>query len=417
LAPEGWHNVSLGAVCEAPLELSTPASGDLRPYVALEHIAQGLPRLLAWSRAEMAGSTKASFKTGDLLFGKLRPNLRKAVRAPFDGICSTDILVLRARPSLISQEFLEHLAHWSEFVRYAMDSASGTRMPRTSWRALRAFEFPLAPLQEQRRIAAILSSIDAATESCRVATERLLEVRRAMLADLLRRGIPGRHKQFSDTSIGNLPASWQVMRYGDLAASQPYAIQSGPFGSALKHSEFAASGVLVIGIDNVLDGRFSMGKEHRITTEKYQSLKRFRARPQDLLITVMATVGRCCVVPLDIGDAIISKHVYRISLNSNLLDSYFAMNCFYGVPSLVDAVRGSTQGLTRPGLNKSLLLPLRLPVPPLAEQREIVDILNNLDRSIDAERKHIDCLCELKAALLPALLTGEIRVPLDVPAS
>ena len=81
--------------------------------------------------------------------------------------------------------------------------------------------------------------------------------------------------------------------------------------------------MLAIGIDNVLDGRFSMGREHRITSAKYERLKKFTARPLDVLITVMATVGRVCVLPENLEKAIITKHCYRISPPDRFVNSHY----------------------------------------------------------------------------------------------
>lgn len=61
--------------------------------------------------------------------------------------------------------------------------------------------------------------------------------------------------------------------------------------------EFRDSGVLTTSIDNVLEGQFALGRENRISIEKYKELEKYAARPLDVLITVMATAGRYCVVP------------------------------------------------------------------------------------------------------------------------
>jgi type I restriction enzyme S subunit len=118
-----------------------------------------------------------------------------------------------------------------------------------------------------------------------------------------------------------LPRGWMWATVEQLASGLPGSIQSGPFGSQLLHSEFVDEGVLAIGIDNVLDGRFSLGKQHRITAEKFEVLRKFEARPRDVLITVMATVGRVCVLPQNFERAIVTKHCYRITPTGEAVDS------------------------------------------------------------------------------------------------
>ena len=126
-------------------------------------------------------------------------------------------------------------------------------------------------------------------------------------------------------------------------------MQSGPFGSNLKHSEFKQSGILVIGIDNVRDGWFSIGNQNRISEKKFRELAKYQARPGDLLITVMASLGRTCVVPRDLETAIITKHVYRISMEEeNLYPEYFNLLLQSQTMSRRRMFE-SAQGQTRPG--------------------------------------------------------------------
>ncbi|HXO40527.1 MAG TPA: restriction endonuclease subunit S [Thermoanaerobaculia bacterium] len=310
-----------------------------------------------------------------------------------------------------SAEFLYYLLRYrgNDLVKLS----AGSTFPEISRHSMRSLEILLPPPAEQTEIVRIISSVDNAIGATQAVIEQARVVKNAMLPELLSRGIPGRHTSFKETQLGAMPAEWQLVSYRDLAANVPGAIQSGPFGSELRHSEFGSEGILVIGIDNVLDGRFSLGANHRISVSRSRELSRFLARPLDLLITVMASVGRCCVVPADLEPAIITKHVYRLSVDQSRADPFFLMHCIYGLARLASALRGSAQGLSRPGLNKSLLLPLCFPLPPLEEQQEIVALMAALDRRIEAEKQVLSRLAELKAALLAALLSGEIRVTLD----
>jgi type I restriction enzyme S subunit len=180
-----------------------------------------------------------------------------------------------------------------------------------------------------------------------------------------------------------LPLSWAESPVASLASAQPRAIQSGPFGSHLKHSEFRQDGYLVIGIDNVLNGEFTTGAQHRISREKFEELQRYQARPLDVLITVMATIGRVCVVPMGIEPAIITKHVYRISVDQERVDPYFLMNVLRGSPRVLEQIHQQTRGQTRPGINGQIVKGLQIPVPGPAEQREIVARVERLMKIAD----------------------------------
>jgi type I restriction enzyme S subunit len=147
----GWKNIRLEEVCELRKEAIHPAEYPDMPYVGLEHIDPGNPRLKKNGIATEVNSTKSRFFVGDILYGKLRPYLDKAALAEFDGLCSTDILVLRPKELTLS-EYLVNIIHKNEFLNYAINSAKGVNHPRTSWSSLSAFQFMLPPLTEQHAI-------------------------------------------------------------------------------------------------------------------------------------------------------------------------------------------------------------------------------------------------------------------------
>jgi type I restriction enzyme, S subunit len=250
---------------------------------------------------------------------------------------------------------------------------------------------PLAPFNEQKRIVAkieeLLARVNATRERLAKVPVILKRFRQAVLAAACsgqltedwRKTHPNvaRTTTAVSVSVDNnglpaLPEGWVWKRIDKLASRLPRSIQSGPFGSNLLHSEFKKEGILVIGIDNVMDGKFSMGKEHRISKTKYKELEKYKARPLDVLITVMATVGRCCVVPEDIETAIITKHVYRITSDNALVKPHYLMYSLLGDPTVQDQIQNQIIGQTRPGINGKILRGISIATPPVLEQEEIL---------------------------------------------
>jgi type I restriction enzyme S subunit len=117
-----------------------------RSYVGLENLASGRPEILGTLPSSESVSVNSVFEVDDILFGKLRPNLRKCVAASFAGYCSTDILVLRARAG-VNPRFAAHVLQSDGVFAAAVRSAVGTKMPRTNWAALEALSV-FAPAQE-----------------------------------------------------------------------------------------------------------------------------------------------------------------------------------------------------------------------------------------------------------------------------
>jgi len=121
------------------------------PCIELEHIEKETGRLLGTISSAGQLSTKNTFRIGDVLFGKLRPNLRKYINCDFSGVCSSEIWVLNAQKQTYSS-FLFYLIQQEKFIRSACIT-SGSKMPRADWSVVSEVPFPLPPLPEQKTIA------------------------------------------------------------------------------------------------------------------------------------------------------------------------------------------------------------------------------------------------------------------------
>ena len=153
-------------------------------FVGLKHIDSGVSTLKCWGEASEVKSVKSRFYPNDVLYGKLRPYLDKAIIAEFAGICSSDILVFTVNSRMIPR-FLVYLLHSHTFRSYAVSTSSGITLPRTSWNALGEFTFALPPLPEQHRIVAklqtLFTQLDAAVDSLKKAQAQLQRYRQSIL--------------------------------------------------------------------------------------------------------------------------------------------------------------------------------------------------------------------------------------------
>lgn len=154
-----WKSKLFGDCAELVRETVKPSEVLGLRYIGLEHISQGQLSLLGFGIADDVVSTKSKFHKGDILFGKLRPYFRKVVIAPFDGVCSTDIWVVRAKPGT-NQEFLFYWMASEEFVETANRASEGTKMPRAQWEFVEQIQQELPEESEQRRIASVLGALD-----------------------------------------------------------------------------------------------------------------------------------------------------------------------------------------------------------------------------------------------------------------
>jgi type I restriction enzyme S subunit len=133
LVPKGWRSGQLGEVARTVRKQLQPSElhAGLH-YVGLEHMPRKSLSLVDWATAEKLESAKAVFREGDVLFGKLRPYFHKVVIAPFDGVCSTDVLVCQAvKPTFMG--FVAMQLFSEALVGYAERLSNGAKMPRVNW--------------------------------------------------------------------------------------------------------------------------------------------------------------------------------------------------------------------------------------------------------------------------------------------
>ena len=209
-----------------------------------------------------------------------------------------------ARLTIINIEVnAEYLARFlqSKF-KEIRGNCTGATIPHVSKPHLLSLEIPLPPLDEQKRIAAILDKADSLRRKRKEAIDLADEFLGAVFLDM-----------FGD-SAGQ---GWELVTVEDLAAPVRGSMRTGPFGSDLKHAEFVEKGISVLGIDNAVKNKFDWGKDRFISHEKYEQLKRYTVKPGDVIITIMGTCGRCAVVPEDIPIAINTKHLCCITLDQS----------------------------------------------------------------------------------------------------
>jgi type I restriction enzyme, S subunit len=138
--PRGWEVKKLGEIAEE-MRRNVPKGrlDEPKRYVGLEHIPRRALALDAWETVTDLGSNKLEFKKHEVLFGKIRPYFHKVSVAPFDGLCSADTIVIRARrPDLYA--LVVACVSSDVFVAHASATSNGAKMPRANWDVLKKYD-------------------------------------------------------------------------------------------------------------------------------------------------------------------------------------------------------------------------------------------------------------------------------------
>jgi type I restriction enzyme S subunit len=185
--PKEWKAVKLKEIVEPRKEIVEPNQVEpFTPYVGLEHVESGEVKLKRFGKAEDVKSTKLKFYKKDILYGKLRPYLDKAVISDINGVCSTDFIVMKTIYNVLP-EYLIWILHSERFIRYSIQSMRGTNHPRTSWESLANFIVHLPPMIEQKAIANILFAVERLIELYDEEKARLERLKKKLM-DLLLTG-------------------------------------------------------------------------------------------------------------------------------------------------------------------------------------------------------------------------------------
>ena len=178
----GWARVAFGDVAVSVNDrIDNPLDAGVERYVGLEHLDSDSLAIRRWASPTAVTATKLLFRRGDIIFGRRRVYQRKLAVADFDGICSAHALVLRAKSGVVLPEFLPFFMQSDSFMKRAEAISVGSLSPTINWRTLATEEFALPPLDEQRRLATLLASVDVCRESLRSALDHLQAVEHAFL--------------------------------------------------------------------------------------------------------------------------------------------------------------------------------------------------------------------------------------------
>lgn len=183
--PKGWELGALSDVAQHPRRGIQPSQIDSdTPYIGLEHMPRRCIALSDWGHAEGVESNKFEFKTGEILFGKLRPYFHKVGVAPIDGVCSTDIVVVIPKAPEWFGFVLGHVSS-DAFVEYTNAGSTGTKMPRTSWGDMARYVVVIPPRdlarEFNRQVQPSVDRIVAGIHECRA----LAALRDSLLPKLL----------------------------------------------------------------------------------------------------------------------------------------------------------------------------------------------------------------------------------------
>lgn len=394
----------------------TTLSSEPRPFVALEHISGGTGHLTTdvdLLNRDIDSHGTVAFEPGDVLFGKLRPYLRKSWRATFPGSCSTELIVMRAQDG-IDARWLGYVAQNDALVSWAIATSDGVKMPRTSWEKLRMLELDIPSAAQQQAVADYLDAETARIDALADRYGRLINLQMEKRTAITIRGVEGRFLSGSRrtsrlTYLETVPDRWDEVRLSLLAK-----LGSGHTPSR-EHPEWwvdAAIPWITTGeVWQLRDDRVEYVSE---TRENVSELGIANSAAElhpagTVFLSRTASAGFSGIMACDMAT---SQDFVTWTCGPRVRPRFLLL--------CLRAMRGDLLGrLAMGSTHKTIYFPdiqsIKVPLPPVEEQDQILDSvwarLRAIDGVVDAIQRQVSLLHERRRAVITAAVTGQLEIP------
>jgi len=389
--PKDWFVGTLDGICKIIMGQSPKGS-------TYNKIGSGLP--LINGAADMGKkfpnpktwTTKPSkiSQIGDIIIG-IRASLGD-VNLSNDQYClGRGVAALRTTKKS-DNGFLFHFAHTLE-NRFRKISAGSTIKGITK-PELRSIVVAIPDsISEQQKIASILSKIDNTLEKTNQLIQKTELLKKGLLQKLLTKGI--RHSKFKKTKIGEIPEEWEIKKIKDVSTLLV------PLRDKPKKFEGDIPWLTLKDFDGMYVSKSKMNNNVTLQMVKKMNLTIFPVGT--VICSISATIGICSITTVEL---ITNQRFIGVVPNA-VIDKEFL---YYFLNTQKENILRVGTGSIHSYTSKDEFSKLQIVIPPLSEQKQIVDILSNVDSQIQKEKLNKSNLEHLKKGMMQKLLTGQIRV-------
>ncbi len=374
-------------------EVATNKTGKYNPEketesvkcIELEHLSSESSKLLGFIDGKNSGSIKNKFDKGDVLFGKLRPYLKKYLLTPFEGVCSSEIWVLKGIN--ISNDFLFRVIQTDKFIDIANQS-SGSKMPRADWSVVENGVFSFPKLPEQTKIASFLTSVDDKLQALKQKKTLLGQYKKGVMQKIFSQEL-----RFKDDNGNDYP-DWEEKKLGDIGETYN--------GLTGKSKEHFGDGKPYIQYKQIFD-------DSKIDISRFELVKISPTENQnkvvfgDVFFTVSSEtpneIGTASVLLDDIQELYLNSFCFGYRASNLYLSPYFSRYLFRNELFRNQIIK-LAQGSTRFNMSKVQLMKLTVILPCIEEQTKIANFLSAIDDKINHCQSQIEKIEVWKKGLL-----------------
>lgn len=405
-----WREVRLGDVCTYSTAKVSITEINEDNYISTENMLPNKNGVVKSSGLPTVASVTRYF-TDNVLVSNIRPYFKKIWCADREGGCSNDVLVFVVKDKrILDSRFLFYCLSNDEFFNYVMAGAKGTKMPRGDKGAILKYPVHLPTLSEQKAIAVTLSVLDDMIELNNQINKNLEEMAQAIFKSWFVDFEPFKDEEFEESELGMIPKGWNVKRIDQIDIEITDYVANGSFAALKENVTLCDEEDYAVFIRNVDLKANSFNKF--VDKKSYEFLRKTKLWGGEVIISNVGDVGsvfRCPLLakPMTLGNNMIMlKSISPVNYNLFL---YILFKYSYGI----ELIKSITSGSAQPKFNKTDFRNLKIIVPP----KEVIQLFNNivekLYRIVDEGIVENQLLSTVRDTLLPKLMSGEIRVPVE----
>jgi type I restriction enzyme S subunit len=412
--PEHWELIPIRRIAKLRNDRTNESSNEVI-YIGLEDVQaeSGKYAPTKGSSRQSDDSTVAVFRAGDVLYGKLRPYLKKAIIAEENGICSTEFLVLNT--SGILPKLLHKWLLTTDVTQQIESTCDGAKMPRADWEGVGTIPIPVPPLNEQECLSKAIdretTRIDTLIAKKTSFIELLKEKRQAFITHAVTKGL-NPNVTMKDSGIewiGDVPEHWEVKHLRHVAIFNNSNVDKKIYEGQRE--------VKLCNYTDVYYNEFiTSDLDFMVSTASDAEIEKFRLRKGDVIITKDSEdprdIGIPAIVLEDMDDVVCGYHLTVIKAHEDSLSKFIHRSI--EAHSTKAHFFVESPGITRFGLDQDAIGNIPICVPPESERSELVQTIDRETTRIDiliAKTQHsIELLKERRSAFITAAVTGQIDV-------
>ena len=365
-----WEKCKLGDIAEFSTARVSSAKLDCKNYVSTENMLQDFQGVVE-AKSVPNDTNVISFTCGDILISNIRPYLKKVWKATFDGGCSSDVFVLHATDT-VAKDYLHYAVANDKFINYVMSGAKGVKMPRGDKNQMRTYQLSLPSIQEQHKIAKLLTLLDE-----RIATQsKLIEKLESLI-----KGI--NQNVFTDDGFNYM-------------LKELCEIRSGYSGNQLT----SKNGLKVSRIETISGHKVNIERVGYVAP--FASSENYKLQIGDILfsnINSVEYIGNTAFIEKDYGlyhgmnllrlmpnkNIVIPLYLYLL-LNTNKMQNHFKTIC--------------NKAVSQASINQTELGKTVVKIPSIKAQKQICELYQSLYNKLETENNAISLLQKQKEYLL-----------------